>query len=71
MAEFGGMLATWLFGAVVCGNVFSAIGTKKTDTFGDSWTGDTALDCWSVILWPVSLMVLAALLVGNAIVRRI
>jgi hypothetical protein len=54
----------YLFALIMCGQVFAAIGKANPNTIGDSWTGDDALDLWSLLLWPLSLVVLAAMMCG-------
>lgn len=60
----------YAFGAIVSGCMFSAIGQRNPSTTHDSWTGDTSLDLWSILLWPAAWFVLVALRVGNRIAGR-
>jgi hypothetical protein len=62
-------ITTYLFVAVGCGQIFSAIGKRNSRTIGDSWTGDTASDMWSLLLWPVSLVAFMALALGKRLAR--
>ncbi|UAK25654.1 hypothetical protein [Sphingomonas nostoxanthinifaciens] len=55
-----------IFGAVLIGQVVSTHGQRDPETYGDSWTGDTALDVWSLLLlWSLSWVVWAAICCGK------
>lgn len=59
----------YVFAAITCAQLFSAIGERNPQTIDDSWTGDTALDGWSLILWPAALLILAAILIGKRLAK--
>jgi hypothetical protein len=60
----------YFFGWFVCAAIFAAIGNADPHTFADSWTGDTALDLITLMLWPLSLVAFGALSLGRWIGRH-
>lgn len=65
----------YLLGCVVSGVMLSRIGAAMSSTIDDSWTGDDFLDLLSVLVWPVTFFVAAAItfgsVAGQMISRRI
>jgi glycerol-3-phosphate acyltransferase PlsY len=55
----------YFLGMVVSAVILARIGESNPRTFGDSWTGDHALDTLSVILWPMTFFVVAAIAFGG------
>lgn len=58
----------WLTGATASAMVFSAIGERDNPIYG-SWTGDYALDNLSIVLWPLSLLIVIGMRIGRGLVR--
>lgn len=70
MAEVIGYVAigfAYFLGAVVSAVFLSRIGQANHHTIGASWTGDNTLDIISVVIWPASFFIAAAIAFGSVL----
>jgi len=61
MLYYASLFVLWVIGAFFTGSAFAIHGEINPHTFDDSCSGDSTLDFWICLLWPLSWLAFAGM----------